>query len=78
MKMKSVSLLVLAGLLPGVLPAEDAGDAQARIEEVNGRIKAEQEANQKLKDDIAARDREIAELRQKLNELEQKAAAGGK
>ncbi|MGH8120329.1 MAG: hypothetical protein ACRESK_06920 [Gammaproteobacteria bacterium] len=77
MKIKTISLLVLAGLFPGVLAAEDP-DLQTRIDDVNGQIRMEQEANQNLKDDIAARDREVAELKQKLKELEQKAAAQGK
>ena len=77
MTLKSISFLIMLVLVPGVVPAEDK-DLQARVDEVNDRIKTEQEANQKLKDDITARDREIAELKQRLKELETKTAATGK
>jgi len=77
MKLKTICLLILLGLVSRIAPAEDNG-LQTRIDEVNDRIKTEQEANQKLKDDIAARDKEIADLKQKLKDLEEKAAKKGK
>ena len=71
MNIKTLCLLVTLGLLSIGTLADDK-DQQARLDEVNGQIKTEQEANQKLKDDLASRDKEVADLKQKLKELEEK------
>ena len=76
MNFKSIFLLLMLGLCSRVSLAGDNG-LQARINEVNEKIKMEQEANQKLKDDIAARDNEIANLKQKLKELETQTSSSG-
>jgi septal ring factor EnvC (AmiA/AmiB activator) len=71
MNIKTTGLVVLLGLLSMGPMAEDK-KPQTQLDEVKGQIKTEQEANQKLKDDLAARDKEIADLKQKLKELEEK------
>jgi peptidoglycan hydrolase CwlO-like protein len=61
----------MLGLLSMGSMAEDK-KPQNQLDEINGQIKTEQAANQKLKDDLTARDREIADLKQKVRELEEK------
>jgi predicted nuclease with TOPRIM domain len=51
--------------------AEDK-DQQAQLDEIKEQIKSEQDTNQKLKDDLASRDKEVADLKQNLKELEEK------
>ena len=70
MNVKTICLLVMLGLLSISSMAED-NNQQAKLDEIKGQIQAEQEANQKLKDDLAARDKEIADLKQKAKELEE-------
>ena len=77
MKSKTLCLLILLGLVSPLSMAEGK-NVQSQIDEVNANINSEQEANQKLKNDISAKDKEIAELKQKLKELEEKAATQGK
>ena len=77
MKSKTLCLLILLGLVSPLAMAEDK-NVQSQIDEVKANINTEQEANQKLKNDISAKDKEIAELKQKLKELEAKAATQGK
>ena len=74
MNSKTFLLLAMLGLVSRVTLAEDK-NLQSRIDEVNGKIKTEQEANQKLKDNMSARDKEIADLKQKLKELEAQSAS---
>ena len=71
MNIKTICLFVMLGLLSMGSMAEDK-KKQTQLDEVNGQIKTEQEANQKLKDNLAARDKEIANLKQKVKELEEK------
>ena len=77
MKSKTLCLLILLGLVSPLALAEDK-NVQSQIDEVKANINTEQEANQKLKNDITAKDKEIAELKQKLKELEEKSATQGK
>ena len=77
MNVKTICLVVLLGLLSMGSLAEDE-NLQSRIDDIKGQIKTEEEANQKLKDDLAARDQEIAELKQKFKELEEQTAKQGK
>ena len=70
MNVKTLCLLIMLGLLSGGSMAEDK-NPQAQLDEIKGQIKMEQEDNQKLKDDLAARDQEIAGLKQKVKELEE-------
>ena len=77
MKSKTLCLLILLGLVSPLALAEDK-NVQSQIDEVKANINTEQEANQKLKNDISAKDKEIAELKQKLKELEEKSATQGK
>lgn len=74
MNSKTFLLLAMLCLVSRVTVAEDK-NLQSRIDEVNGKIKTEQEANQKLKDNMSARDKEIADLKQKLKELEAQSAS---
>lgn len=71
MNVKTICLLVMLGPLSMGSMADDKNQ-QARIDEIKGQIKTEQEANWKLRDDLAAREKEIAELKQKFRELEEK------
>ena len=77
MNAKTICLFALLGLMSLGALAEDE-NLQSRIDEIKGQIKAEEEANQKLKDDLAARDQEIADLKQKFKELEEQTAKQGK
>lgn len=71
MHIKTICLFFMLGLLSMGSMAEDK-KPQNQLDEINGQIKTEQAANQKLKDDLTARDREIADLKQKVRELEEK------
>ena len=71
MNIKTLCLLSLLMVFSTGTMAEDK-DQQAQLDEIKEQIKSEQDANQKLKDDLASRDKEVADLKQKLKELEAK------
>lgn len=76
MNLKSLRIVILMSLPWWYAPAVTAEeqDLEARLENVQARIQAEEQANQQLKDEIAARDQEVAALQQRLQELEAKTA----
>ena len=77
MKIKIICLCALLGLLSMGTLAEDE-NLHSRLDEIKGQIKTEEEANQKLKDDLTTRDKMIADLKQKLKELEDQTAKQSK
>jgi len=71
MNVKTLCLLIMLGLLSMGSLAEEK-NPQTQLDVIKGQIQTEQEANQKLKDNLATRDKKIADLKQKLKELEEK------
>ena len=71
MNTRMLCLLIMLVLFSTGTIADDK-DQQAQLDEVKEQIKAGQETNQMLKDDLTARDKEVADLKQKLKELEAK------
>ena len=72
MNVKTLCLLIMLGLLSMGSLAEEK-NPQTQLDDIKGQIQTKQESNQKLKDNLAARDKEIADLKQKVKELEEKA-----
>jgi Plant protein of unknown function (DUF641). len=66
-----LSLIILLGLWFTSAHADDKS-MRDELNAMQKKIHAEEETTQKLKEDLAARDKEVAELRQKLKELEEK------
>ena len=76
MNIKCLYLVILLGFFSAAAYAEEKS-IQDQITEVKEMIKTREQTNQQLKDDIAARDQEVAELKQKIKELEEKIGVEG-
>jgi len=71
MNKKIMGLTILLAVCPNLLCAQEMS-LRDQINAVREQIRQEEELQQQLRDDLAGKDKEIADLKQRLEELEEK------